>query len=498
MPRSHSQTVARRGMYSAATMAPAVEWALRKATKYMNKAASNKRKGTAPQTQFANTPHQNPINAQVKRASKRVKGHKNVRSIVHRKKRVKVSRPLRKKIQKVIDGESFKGTYHTSRFGTIGITTSGTATVALGLVDETVDMGGYSAQLAFQRHQKDVDGNTRFWFSQAIQNTDTSGTAGLTLGSEWQFFSPLKIVDAASVLWNNKTATADYSVQLGNLNSVHVIADGAPVIGTEDVPNIKGLKIRVENSYVKFKFKNNSQRSMTLCIYNCVPKIKFPAQTPLSAFQDAIESEADGANSAYVSATTPGHTSLQTSQVLFANPAVEPNMFKGFSSTYKYEKVLLKIAPGETCSHSLQGPKSYELDYRKLWDSGIDQQGLAYKGTTMFCMISIIPDMVFTTGGITTAIQGVTGRYTSAVSAIDKIADPISIQWEEVYRLSIPELVGFKTAAGLAGSNQLLNKRIPRRAFGNFTQVGGTDADPVMASFDEENPAAPIGSGPFH
>lgn len=460
----------------------------------------NKRRKTngTRKTAYASTPSQNPINAQAKRASKRVKGHKNVRSIVHRKRRVKVSRPLRKKIQKVIDGESFKGTYHTSRYGTIGITTSGTSGVGAGLVDENETMGGYLDQLAFQRHNLDADGNTRYWFSHALQSTDISGTAGLVQGSEWQFFSPLKIVDAASVLWNSKLAAEDYASQTGNLNTVHVESTGLPVVGTQTNPNIKGLKIMIQNSYVKFKFKNNSQRAMTLCVYNVVPKIKFPAQTPLQAFQDAIIAEADGANSAYMSAVTVNHTSTQQAQALFANPAVEPNMFKTFTSSYKYEKVLIKIAPGETCSHSLQGPKGYELDYGKLWDAGVNKQSFAYKGTTMFCMISIIPDMAFMTAGINTTNQGVTGRYVANLSAQDKIADPVSIQWEEIYRLSIPEITGFKTAAGAAGTMQVLNKKLPRRAFGNFTKVSNVDANPIHLDFDEENPGAGIIQGPYN
>lgn len=461
--------------------------------------SSYKSRGTQTKTAYASTPHQNPLNAQAKRASKRVKGSSNVKSIVHRKKRVKVSRPLRRKIQKVIDGGSFKGTYHTTRFGTIGITTSGTTGVVAGQVNELETMGGYPLQLAFQRHNLDVDGNTRFWFAHPLQNAASSGVANvLTPGSEWQFFSPLKIVDAASVLWNSKTALENYADQNGNLNTVHTEALGAPLEGTNINPNIKGLKIRIENSYVKFRIKNSSQRSMNICVYNCVPKIKFPALTPLSAFQTAIGTEADGQDSAYMSATTVNHTQTETAQALFANPAVQPNMFKGFSSTYKYEMVTIKIAPGETCTHSVQGPRGYELDYSKLYDSGQNQQGLAYKGTTMFVMMSVLPDLAYSTSGIVGATQGVTGHFVPGVAANDNVADPISITWDEVYRLSIPEIVGFKTGNLAAGRMQHLNKKLPRRAFGNFTQLVSSDANPTYTAFDEENPADPIVSGQFN
>lgn len=481
-----------------------VRFAMKQAIKYLKRRRSstpnannypNKKRVTA----FANTPHQNPLNAQAKRASKKTKGSKNIRSIVHRKKNIKVSRSLRKKVQKVINGQSFKGTYHATRFGTIGITTSGTSGVGAGQVDEQITMGGYVNQLAFQRHNNDVDGNTRFWFSQALQNAAASGVATvLTSGSEWQFFSPLKIIDAASILWNDKTAAEDYGNQDGNLNTVVVQASGAPLEGTQFNPEVKGLKVHIDNSYVKFKFKNNSQRAMTIIVYNCVPKIKFPTATPLQAFQDAISIEADGSNSAYISATSAGHTSTQTAQALFANPAMQPNMLKSFASTWKYEKVLLKIAPGETCTHSVQGPKSYDLDFSKLYDSGVNQQGLAYKGTTMCVMMAVLPDLAFATGGVVGAVQGVTGYFVPGNSAEDNIADPISICWEEVYRLSIPEIVGFKTGDLAAGRMQHLNKKLPRRAFGNFTQIISADANPTYTAFDEENPSNPIVASQFH
>lgn len=442
-----------------------------------------------------------PTNLLAGRASKRVKGHKNVRSIVHRKRAVKVSKTLRKKVQKVINGQSFKGTYHTTRFGTIGITTGPAgATVNSKFVRE--DMGGYVDQNAYTEKEIDFSGNARFWFAHALQSTDelAADSVKIEQGSEWQFFSPLKILDAASVLWNDKAINKNYAIQAGNLNTVVNETTGAPIIeGTAINPQIKGIKIHVDNCYVKFKMKNNSQRTMAISIYNCVPKIKFPVSTPLTAFEDATTINADGANSAYISAETDGYTQLQTSEALVANPAMEPNMLPGFRQAYKYEKVIIRIAPGETITHSVQGPKSYDLDFRKLYDGGVNMQGKAYKGTTMFTMMSIQPDLVYTTGSAgPVGAAGRSGHYGAGFSATNSLADPISIEWEEVYRLSIPEVVGFKTADAVAGRMQLLNKKIPRRAFGNFTRVTSDNADPVHVDFDEENPFGGINQGEFN
>lgn len=452
-------------------------------------------------TAYASTPHQNPLNAQAKKASMKRKGSKNTRSIVHRKKRVRVSKPLRAKIKKVIAGTAIKGSYYTTRFGTIGITTNGNGGTT-NIITKTEAMGGYTGQTAYQQRNKDVDGNARFWFAHALQSTDTgaSDAEKLEQGSEWQFFTLLKIIDAASVLWNTKDADRNYGIQIGNLNTVHTSATGVPVVGTVANPAIKGLKIHVQNAYVKFKIKNNSQRSMQICVYNVVPKIRFPLTTALEGFLTAVATEADGANSAYVSSVNDQFTNFQQNASLFANPLCEPNMFPSFNRAFKYEKITIKIAPGETCEHSVQGPKNFDLDFSKLYNAGIDESERAYSKTSMFVMMSVQPDLAYAETNVSTATTGGrSGYYVPGFAAKNTVADPISIHWDEVYHLAMPEIVGFTTAAGFAGTEQILNQRIRRRAFGNFTSVNlDTDTNPGYTAFEEENPVTGIASGVFN
>lgn len=430
----------------------------------------------------------NNISALAGKVSKKSTGRSKVKSIVHRKKRVKVSKSLRAKVKKVIQGGAFKGTYHTTRFGTIGFTTTGNGGVA-NIEDITASMGGYTNQLAFQKINKDPSGYFRVFWAQPLTATEPPTLAA---GSEWQFFTPLKIVDAASVLWNDKTIAENYGIQTGNFNTVHVESSGAAIDGiTVSNPQLKGLKIHVDNSYVKFILKNNSQRICMVTIYNCVPKNKFPDATALQSFKNALLVEADGANSAYLAATSIGHTTFEQEQALFSNPAFSPNMCKAFTASWKYEKVRIRIAPGETCTHSVQGPRGYELDYRKLYDAGVNQQGFAYKGTTMQVFMSMETDMVYTTANVEGG-NGTSGHYITGISATSSLVDPISIQWDEVYKLSIPDIAGFKTANGVGGTMQVLNKHLPRMAFGNFSRVSSNVTDPVYTTYDEENVAAPI------
>lgn len=450
------------------------------------------------------------VNMLAHRTAIKTKGRKSIKSIVHGKKKVKVSPKLRKKIKKVMNGEKQKGMYHTTRFGTIGITTTDND----GFANQrpiSVSMGGYTLdQLAFIAHARDTSGNQRWWFQQALQQVGTdssgigSGDASLDQGSEWQFFSPLKILDAASVLWNQKTIDRNYVTQTDNLNTVVQAADGAPVVGTNVVPGIKGLKVQINNSYVKFTIKNNSQRLMKVCVYKCVPKIKFPTSLSLNDFRDSIVREADAADLGYISAVSPGFTATEDAQALFINPAFEPKYCKAFAASWKYEKQIVRLSPGETITTSVQGPKNYELDYRKLFDGSTDEQGKAFKGTTCCVMMSVEADLVFTTANIGTAAarQGITGHYVQGVQAADSLSNPISIMWEEVYRLSMPDIVGFTQRAVSAGDPHNLNLRIPRMAFGNFTQLNttGDATDPTYTGPDTQQPGTDIGpyENPMH
>ncbi len=114
----------------------------------------------------------------------------------------------------------------------------------------------------------------------------------------------------------------------------------------------------------------------------------------------------------------------------------------------------------------------------------------------MSVMMSLEPDLVYTTSNtIVPAVEGVSGHYIANFSAKDKIADPISVQYEEVYRLSMPEIVGFAQQATVAGEAQNLNLRLPRRAYANFSKGTTGDADPDHTDYDNQNPALPIEDG---
>lgn len=413
-------------------------------------------------------------------ARRKVRGHGNVKSIVHRKRKVHVSPRLRQKIKKVIKGQEIRGTYRTLRHGTIGTYTTQGAIVEY----ITNSQGGYADAIACIKVPDDLPANCRWFWQQP-----NLGFNSRSNGGEFQFFTPMKILDAASILWNKKGINSDYTAQLDNFNSAHVVATGAPVTsGTRFSMGIVGLKIHVINSYVKMTMKNSTQRSFVIGMYKCVPTTAYPDTLPMDAFKSALEEEHDGANSAIIAVSGPFADPVDN---LYVMPQVEPNQLKSFRSQWKYEKVNIKIAPGETTTLFCQGPKDYTIDFDKLKFGDHDKQHFATKKTTMACMFSVMPDLVFATGNV--EIDGSTGRYIPSSLVLNSVGDPISIEYEETFHLGMPELAGFQETAADAGTaQQPLNNRLPRLAYGNFTSNHTNASAPIYKAYDKVNPADEI------
>ncbi len=416
------------------------------------------------------------------RAVRKTIGRGKVKGIVHRKRSLKITRIFRKKVKKVVAGSQHFGTHYSVRQGTIGMRTINSSTAT---TTNTGAQGGYNDQVTFTQVPDEASSNCRCWFSTPLESE-----GGIKNGDEWQFFTPMKIIDAASVLWNQKVAANAYSTQTGNLNTVHNGSTGVQVVGTNTDMNISGLKINVSNAYVKMTLKNNCQRAMVIEVYKCVPTANNPNNLALTTFADAIDAEVDGTNTHIIS--TVGTGSHTGSTTLLNMPGVEPNQFAAFRSEWKYEKVSIKIAPGEVTSLFFQGPRDYLLDYDKLNKGGDSVQHLASRWTTMNVMMSVLPDLVFSTAGAS-GNPGQTGRFFQNQLALTEIVNPISIEWTEVYSLKMPDIVGFQHgAAADAGVMYTLNKRVHRRSYNNLVRQHSGDANPTYSTFDEENPGDSI------
>jgi len=426
-------------------------------------------------------------NALSGRASMKRRGHKNVKSVQGKKRKVHVSKKLRDKISKVIESKKMYGQYITTRQATIGMIRSAASTNSYG----TLTVGPYTSATMFTRCGKTTGlGSLRNWFAGGVHNET------IAAGADWNFFSPLKVMDAASILWNNKAMAADYTLQTGNFLLPFNRSTGALITtATPAAPDSQGNKIHIINSWVKFELKNNSHRLLTVEIYNCVSKTKSPTETPLETFYNiAGNMEENGATGRAIRIAYP----TDAVDYIINDPAIQPAIFPAFNASWKYEKMTLTIAPGETHTHYIKGPKNVTYDYDRMYIDGNDKTGYFNKHT-MCVMMAVKPDMVYASAGAGAAGATGSGRFIYGNSAYDaKVLNPLSVEYSEVFKLSMPETAGFIQHAVTNGAAQGLNLRRDCYAFGNYT-VDPDEASMVYVRADEESPSgAGSASGPIN
>jgi len=427
----------------------------------------------------------NVVNAQAHRASMKRKGSKNVRGIQGKRKKVKVSKKLRAKIKKVIDGGRIYGTYQTLRQGQIGmIKNTGAANNAY----PTLVSSSYGAAVSNTVIGVNAQASARWWWAGLAFGES------VRTGDEWLFFQPMKILDAASVLWNNKDLSRDFGLATGNLALQTSTTTGVSNPNTGTVPNTQGNKIHIHNSWVKFEMKNTSQRAYEVTIYNCVPKIRHPDKTPLTALRDGIISQqSDALANRMLIQEIALDSVVNVTDTLMNDPMVHPSMVPGFNNLYKAQKISMMIAPGETCVHYIKGPRNLTLDYNKFQQGGTDTAGLLYNKTSMAVMMALKPSLEYATVGASGTAARSSGRYAFGTgAAVDNLIQaPISMEVTEVFKLAMPESSGFYMQTITQGQPKNLSLRRPAHAFGNFT-ANYLDATLVYQKFDEEQPATAI------
>lgn len=433
-------------------------------------------------------PRANVVNSQAHRAAMKVTGSKNVRSVRGKQRHVKVSHKLREKIKKVIESKNLYGTYVTTRHNMIGVVhaagngnTYKNAVVGAYAVPSLVSETGLLSQLS----------NCRWWFNAGVSGQ--SGTNDqVIIGDDFNLFTPMKIMDAASILWNNKTIRRDYSDSAGNFVMVTDLGTGAPATITRALPNSQGTRVHIVDSYVKFEIRNCSQRAMRVWAYHFVPKTQHPDALPIDTMLLSIRQfEQDNTNNKTIR-TFPFAGTTQE-DALMNDPQFPLRLLDGFNTTYKWERKDMLIAPGETCLHYVRGPKNYDLDFSKLYEGGNDKTAFLSKMSVAvtFCTQ---PDILYTpTGSNATTAAGV-GRWIPGTPLIaNKIGDPIAIEMVETFKLTMPENSGFFQQAVTAGAAKVLSLRRKQYAFANFTNQE-LEVDIAYTREDEENAGTIISS----
>lgn len=421
------------------------------------------------------------INNQAKRASMNRYGSDKIKSIRGKNRKVKVSNKLKEKIKKVIEEKKAPGYYVKTTEGSIGscinntispyYTDIGPITNAITVVPMFSNIGGLGGQQVC-------------WWHSLLPYGDLS--TKIPTGWDMSYFTPAKFMDAAAILWNKKAMAQNALLSTGNFYT-YTSETGVP-------QNTYRSNLYIKNSWVTFEFKNNSQRTITLLIRHCVPKLKFVDDNPLAIYTSAILDDSNASGN-FNGPLVPYSGNVTESYAKYLNDIDVPWSFvDGFSKTWKYETIKIIIAPGETCKHSIQGPKNMNLNYNDIMKSGSQQFYSYFKKTSCSVVIGVLPDLVFAESIGEGQPANYTGRWVDFSANTDKtIRNPISVEIKEHFDMGMPELTGFVEDPGTK-QTQMLNLRSKKYASYKF-QNNLIEESATIKRYDEEQPATAINLG---
>ena len=184
-----------------------------------------------------------------------------------------------------------------------------------------------------------------------LLNSATPGVYQSATGVDFNFFSPQRILDAASVLFNGRPPGFDYTAGINFFDQTK-------------------LKILVENSYVEFFIQNNTQRVQLVKCYECVPVVNTNDNVDAVLATSFNNDNTDGINlPSFLDPTGVHYEATGISGCGVTCMDVTPNLSKKFKNTYKYKVHEILMEPGQSHQFSIQGPKDHTYDFEKFKDA---------------------------------------------------------------------------------------------------------------------------------
>lgn len=413
----------------------------------------------------------NPISVENKLAGRASMKYQTKKLKAKKIKKVRVPRKLRKQIGQVLSGKHLFGKYVTCRMGAIGVCNVDAQPASIALFNTGARPGHFTLNSAGNCNSYSS------WFMPIAQGAPTnsaSTSSNYDSGAAFTYFHPAKFMDAASVMWNQKAVSnTGWLTQVGNIQTRVDTTTGA--IG--DTNRTSNVIFDIVNSYVQFEIKNNSQRELQIRILKCTPKNKVSTTYPLDTLITGVGED-----------STENGGLLQFGGQNVNDALLSIKDIPYFSGNFKYDVMQILIKPGETCKHSIQGPKNVKFDTRHFLINALDGEQYNMKGT-MNCLFQVLPDMQVDD---TVLWPGRFMGSDTAASALMRL--PLSVEVTECFKLKVPEAAGFIKNNTAAGTTQLLNLKRPINVYGNFANFNEGVAQAYTGN-DEEQPGTNISNG---
>lgn len=268
-------------------------------------------------------------------------------------------------------------------------------------------------------------------------------------------FSPYCFIDAASILWNNKTPSSDGQASTtGNFS-------------------VSSTQVYVRDSYCTVTFKSNSKRAYHYKLLICAPRRSDVTLDPRGDWDIQLNNERE----ASTNAPNDAGANVLTNYIHTLNAM--PFHCASFKKNWNVETISFVLQPGQVYVHRIQGPKAKLLDYAKYWHGDVFQ--VCQKNTTRFGLAVYHGDMVATS-------TGAFGYFEEIGDASADVFDGkgVLITQKITMDLTMPEQTGFKyNAAVTPGSVQLNTQR--RYAYANTVFMSNRAGTVVRV--DDEDPS---------
>lgn len=309
-------------------------------------------------------------------------------------------------------------------------------------------------------YKKDCYFNAFNWGSHVfpdvqVVSSQNSGNAGVLTGqplpySTWDFL-PEYFLDAASVLWNQKPATAN-GWRLTTANTI-----GRAVLPLTDV-NANAVKFRIKDSWTRYLYRNLTQRGIFIKFFDCKPKRNsylnstVDTLTGTEAIPDAI---IDPFNVWNQGLNDDNNEGLNISAVLPNILGCDPRQSPGFKRVFEVSVVEVYLEPGASYEFKLQGPNDFEWEYGKHLLIGAFQDIAKY---SRFVMPVWHFDLAFESGG-GTLLQGRLGLLLNAANG------NLVCERRMYCSLEMPQETGFVTPPAPLPSGTIIDMGLRKDAY---------------------------------
>jgi len=277
------------------------------------------------------------------------------------------------------------------------------------------------------------------------------------------YFHPLRVLDAASVLFNKKAAS------ILNVN------------GTDTNNfNWTNIKIHVKKSWVELRMRNNSGRTYSGFVYECSPKSNQATDEPIAAWLQGLLAEATATTGAIQTGqTTSANSNINIGGTLsVGNLHASPVMSEQFKRWFNVVRTKVVIEPGQSWDMIINGPKDYTYNYPKMWNN-TSFNGIQKCNRYVFFGLNL--DLV-------ADITGLPGRL--GINTAAHPSEYLICETRQLFDIEMPEETGFVANTTLvANVPQNLNQRHKAKYFVNWNPVPTYAA---TSRVDEENPTIDV------